>query len=64
MRIEAHRSVSTADTMRGGTGTNAQGMARVHGVLLNDPGSCELPIKNQTITLAEWWAQQKEEGEE
>jgi hypothetical protein len=49
------------DTMHGPTGCfPGEGGARVHGVLLDDPGSCTLPGDGTTITLEDWKKQQNE----
>jgi hypothetical protein len=40
--------------MKGGTGTNATGGARVRGILLKDRGYTELKDPTHTITLAEY----------
>jgi hypothetical protein len=44
--------------MIGPTGTHP-GTARVHGVHLVDPGTCQLG-DHGTLTLKEWWQQQQE----
>jgi hypothetical protein len=47
-----------------GGGGAGRGTARVHGVLLEDPGSCTLPGDGSTITLEDWKAQQDEAADQ